>query len=366
MWKTELHESIRTISELKSLGYIGETEYEALTGIAEQFPIMIPNYYLSLIDKSDPNDPIKKMCVPSAMELNMAGSFDTSGEADNTVIQGLQHKYKNTALILSTNICAMYCRHCFRKRLVGLSEVETMCMMDDIVEYIGLHDEIDNVLISGGDALLNSNRVLEHILAALSEMEHLKFIRIGTRIPVVLPSRITDDDELRDILSACSAKKPLYIVTQFNHPRELTAQASLAVKQLNECGIIVNNQTVLLHGVNDNIPTLAKLLNKLTSSGVIPYYVFQCRPVAAVKTQFQVPFLTAIDIVEGAKAKVNGIAKRFKYVMSHPSGKIEIIGKIRGSKMVFKYHQPKYDEDIGRLFAVNVTADQCWLDEQLA
>ena len=363
MWENELHDSVRTISELKSLGYISPDNFEAMERVADEFPIMIPRYYLSLIDKNDPDDPIRKMCVPTVMELDTSGTFDTSGEADNTVVRGLQHKYKNTALMLSTNVCAMYCRHCFRKRLVGTSESETLQIVSGAADYIREHPEIDNVLVSGGDALLNNNRTLDNILGELVKIESLKFIRIGTRVPVVLPNRIIEDAELTGMLKRYSAKKRIYVVTQFNHPRELTPQAKKAVKALNECGINVNNQTVLLRGVNDSVETLSKLLNKLVASGIAPYYVFQCRPVAAVKAQFQVPFLEAIDIVEGAKAKVNGIAKRFKYAMSHPTGKIEIVGKVHGDKMVFKYHQPKHEEDAGRLFAVDVTPDQCWLDD---
>ena len=363
MWQNELHESVRTIAELKSLGYVTEQEFNALDRIAQDFPVLIPRYYLSLIDPSDPDDPIRKMCIPSAFELDTSGAFDTSGEKDNTVVQGLQHKYRNTALMLSTNLCAMYCRHCFRKRLVGTDEAETMRMLDGVCGYIAEHTEIDNVLVSGGDALLNSNRAIERILGALCAMEHVKFIRFGTRTPVVLPSRITEDDELLDILKRYAAKKRIFFVTQFNHPREITKEARLAIRRLGSCGIIVNNQTVLLKGVNDDAETLSQLMDGLTLSAVVPYYVFQCRPVAAVKAQFQVPFLQAIDIVEGAKARLNGIAKRFKYAMSHPSGKIEIVGKVGENMMVFKYHQPKYDKDAGRIFAMNVTPDQCWLGD---
>ncbi len=365
MWKNELAESVRTVAELKELGYVNEADTPALEAVTEEFPLLIPRYYLSLINKDDPDDPIRKLCIPSAMEADLSGSFDTSGEADNTKLQGLQHKYKNTALILSTNLCAMYCRHCFRKRLVGVSEQEMLSFMQDAAAYVSEHKEIDNVLISGGDALMNSNRVLDSFLSDLYTIDHLKFVRIGTRTPAVLPSRINKDPELVDMLKRYASIKPLYVVTQFNHPRELTPQARAAIKRLKDAGISVNNQTVLLRGVNDDPAVLAKLLNRLSAAGVLPYYVFQCRPVAAVKEQFQVPLVRAIDIVEDAKSKVSGIAKRFKFAMSHPTGKIEIIGKIHGNIMVFKYHQPKVVEDAGRMFAVQVTPEQAWLSDEL-
>ena len=182
-------------------GYLGLTaeEEKQMQEILERYPMAVPEYYLLLIDREDPNDPIRRMCIPSLTETDMSGEFDTSGEADNTVQTGLQHKYAQTALILSTNRCAMYCRHCFRKRLVGLDDAETAKNFEAMMEYVAEHKELTNVLVSGGDSFMMSNRMIKRYLDALTGMEHLDLIRFGTRVPVVFPDRILKDQELQDI-----------------------------------------------------------------------------------------------------------------------------------------------------------------------
>ena len=233
---------------------------------------------------------------------------------------------------------------------------------EQMADYIREHAELNNVLVSGGDSLLNSNRVIDYYLQHLTAMEHLDFIRFGSRLPVTFPQRIYDDPELLAMLKAYNEKKRLYVITQFNHPNEVTAEAQRALDALLNCGIIVSNQTVLLQGVNDDPQTLATLMRHLTSAGVIPYYVFQCRPVTSVQTQFQVPLLRGSEIIDQAKALLNGPAKRFRYCMSHVTGKIEILGRL-GDEMLFKYHQAKYPQDQARIFTQAVTDDQCWLDD---
>lgn len=362
-WKEMLNHSIRDVEGLQKILTLSEEESIQIGEIIEKYPLCVNPYYLSLIDKNDPHDPIRKMCIPDNHEFSEGGQTDTSGEADNTVIQGMQHKYKQTALILSTNQCAMYCRHCFRKRMVGASSDEIASQLPVMADYVRRHKEINNVLISGGDAFMNSNQTIKKYLRYFTDIPTLDFIRFGTRIPVVLPQRITEDDELLNILKSYSERKQIIIVTQFNHPRELTPEAVSAIKKLQDVGCIIRNQTVLLQGVNDNPDVMAQLLNTLVSYGVIPYYIFQCRPVEGVKNQFQVPFVQGIEIVEQAKEQMNGQAKSVRFAMSHPTGKIEILGKAGRSKMVFKYHQAKYDQDHGRIFTQKVDCTQCWLDE---
>lgn len=360
--KEKLHNTITKAEELKDILHLSNEEVVKLDDILERYPMCITPYYLSLIDFDNPNDPIKKMCIPSIDETDLSGSFDTSGEGENTIITGVQHKYKQTVIVLSTNHCAMYCRHCFRKRLVGLSDEEIASHFEEMVEYIKNHKEISNVLISGGDSFLNSNKVIEKYLKELCEIEHLDLIRFGTRIPVVYPERITKDENLKEILKKYSKKKQIYVVTQFNHPNEVTQEATNAVASLREAGVTVKNQTVLLKGVNDDSQVLGSLLKKITSIGIIPYYVFQCRPVTGVKNQFQVPLKEAIDIVEGAKNLQNGQGKCFRYCMSTVRGKVEILGKVEENKILFKYHQAKYEEDMGKIFVREVDDDQAWLD----
>jgi len=360
-WQTLLSQSHRQIETLQDLfGFLPE-EMPSFQSIQEQFPVFVNPYYLSLIDRTDPDDPIRKMSIPSLKELEKTGSLDTSGEQSNTVLPGLQHKYRETALILSTSQCAMYCRHCFRKRLVGLSEEEICSRIEDMASYIRDHKEISNVLISGGDAFMNSNETIGQYLSELCDIPHLDFIRFGTRTPVVLPQRITFDTDLTDLLKTYTKKKKIYVVTQFNHPNEITKEAAAAVDTLLSLGIPVRNQTVLLKGVNSDSKVLGLLLKQLTGIGVIPYYIFQCRPVMGVMNHFQVPFSDGYKIVQNAMQMQNGQGKCCRFMLSHVSGKIEILGDLGKGEMLFKYHQAKKPADMGRIFTKKIAADQCWL-----
>ena len=364
-WQNELRNGIRTAEELAPiLGWTAE-ETAQHAEVLDRFPMLITPYYLSLVDPKDPGDPIGRMCIPSLEELEGGGSFDTSGEADNTKLEGMQHKYSQTVLLLSTNQCAMYCRHCFRKRLVGLSEEELNKRVDEVVSYVKDHWEISNVLVSGGDALLNPNHIVERYLRELSAVEHLDFIRFGSRVPVTLPERIYGDQEFLDMFAHYAQKKALYLVTQFNHPRELTPQAVRALRAMIQRGVQVRNQTVLLRGVNDSGQVLGELLSRLTRVGVVPYYVFQCRPVTGVKDRFQVPIEEGIRIVDAAKARQNGFGKSIRYAMSHPRGKIEILCRLPSGETVFKFHQSKDDADNARPFTRTLSPSDTWLDEEL-
>lgn len=361
-WKDEMRECARTLEDLGDRLQLDEGARSRMSEILERAPMAVPPYYLSLIDFDDPEDPIGRLAIPSLREEDQSGSLDTSGEADNTVAVGIQHKYRETVLMLSTNECAMYCRHCFRKRLVGLPDEGTARDLEAIEAYLLEHDEVTNVLVSGGDALMCSNERIDSILGMLAGIPHLDFIRIATRVPVTLPSRITTYGELRSILERRRAEKQIFMVTQFDHPREVTPEAAEAVGAVLGLGIPVRNQTVLLRGVNDDAEVLGSLFRKLTSIGAEPYYVFQCRPVSGVKSQFQVPLREGCRIVEGAKALQNGLGKSFRYCMSHVTGKIEILGELDGGRMAFRYHEAKDRADLGRLLVREVSDDQAWFD----
>lgn len=364
-WQEQLRSGVRTAPELAALLHLSPEEEARYKQLIDRFPVLIPPYYLALADLENPDDPIRRMCVPSFDELNPDGSFDTSGEATNTKLEGLQHKYTPTALLLSTNQCAMYCRHCFRKRLVGLSNEELSKRVDDAVDYLKAHTEITNILVSGGDAFMNPNSILERYLRELTAIDHLDFIRFGSRTPVTLPERIYGDPEFLEIFSRYAGKKAIVLVTQFNHPKELTEEAARAVHAMTGMGIAVRNQTVLLRGVNDDPETLGALLRGLTRMGAAPYYVFQCRPVTGVKGRFQVPLRESAAIVEKAKAQQNGLGKGFRFAMSHPRGKIEILGEDESGAMLFKFHQSKYPEDAGRIFSRRLSSGDTWLDDGL-
>ena len=208
---------------------------------------------------------------------------------------------------------------------------------------------------------MNSNDNIRAYLDTFSKIPTLDFIRIGTRTPVVLPMRIYEDEELLDLLKEYNKKKQILIVTHFNHPNEITPEAVRAVKTLIGCGLILRNQTVLLRGVNDDPRTMASLLNRLVSIGVIPYYIFQCRPARGALHEFQIPLLRASRIVEEARTMMSGQAKSIHYCMSHVTGKIEILGCLEDGRMLFKYHQAKLEKDNSRIFIEKLAPDQCWL-----
>jgi lysine 2,3-aminomutase len=363
MWREELRHNIRTVEQLKKYIPLTLREERQIKHVIEHHPMNITRYYMSLIDKNDPHDPLKKMIVPSIDELDITGSYDPSGEAANTVLPGLQHKYAPTALILTTNRCTAYCRHCFRKRLIGLPTEEIIKKFDEAVKYITQHTEINNVLLSGGDPFTLSTNIIKNFVEKLVAIPHLKFIRFGTRTPVMAPDRINEDEELLSLLQHYSLRRrKIYVSTQFNHPRELTKQSIRAVNKFIRRSIAVNNQTVLLKGVNDDPNTMADLQNMLAGIGVIPYYVFQCRPVKRVKYSFQVPIVRGLEIMREAKRKCSGYSKRFRYVMSHRTGKIEILA-ITNREIYFKYHEAKDPQNNSRFFKRKVVPLGGWLDD---
>jgi lysine 2,3-aminomutase len=353
---------ITTIKQLEEYISFTDSEKNKIQKVIDSHPIRINKDYMDLINWNDPNnDPIYKMVIPSIEENRLEGSFDTSGEQENTKLQGLQHKYPQTALVLTTNSCASYCRYCFRKRLVGLSVDEIVKDWDSIVKYITEHKEITNVLLSGGDPFTLPTNRIKYILEKISDIDHLDFIRFGSRILVVYPDKILKNNELINILKAYSSKKKIYITTQFNHPKEITPKTIGAIEKLSDAQIIVNNQTGLLKGVNDDPAVMAELQSKLIKINVIPYYIFQCRPVKKIKNIFQVPLQQGYHIIEQTKSMLDGVSKRFKFIMSHETGKIEIIGLIE-DKMYFKYHHPKDKSQIGKIFHKKMNIDDCWLD----
>ena len=362
-WKDELRRSVRTVEELEKYVSLSPRENRQLQRVIERHPMRVNRYLLSLIDWDDPQDPIRKMVVPSVDELIPLGSYDTSGELQSTRLPGLQHKYAQTALILATNRCATYCRYCFRKRLVGRPSEEIIGRFDRAARYIENHPEISNVLVSGGDPLILRTDIVEKFLRRLSLISHLSFIRFGSKTPAAFPERFLGDPDLLELFKRYSTKnRRVCISTQFNHPRELTDQAKSAVDRLIRSRVILNNQTVLLKGVNDDPEVLAELQNGLVATGVNPYYVFQCRPVKRVKHHFQLPLRRGYRIVQEARKSLNGYSKRFRYVMSHRSGKVEIVGLHR-DEMYFRYHQARDSRNLGKFFKRTLTPYAGWLDD---
>jgi len=358
----QFYKIIVNIDQLSNLVPLSGGEKNKLKEIIEKEPLKITQHYASLINWGDKNDPLLKIVMPSVEELIETGYVDTSGEYENTKINGLQHKYPQTALILATSNCASFCRFCFRKRLVGKISDEIACDYNEINKYIQDHKEINNVLLTGGDPMTLPTDNLLEIIGNLRKIEHIKSIRVGTRILAYLPQRIIEDKELLNGLAEYSTpEKRLYVISHFDHKKEISDLSIKAIDLLLKKGIILLNQSVLLKGVNDNPDSVTDLFNKLSDIGIRSYYLFQCRPVKNGK-HFQVSLKNGYEIFEKAKLKMSGLAKTARYIMSHTSGKIEVIG-VKEDKIYLKYHQAKDTKDIGKFFSLKLTDNSFWLDD---
>src|SRR5690625_3942693 len=256
----------RYITDIDRIEQIPKEEREKLKKITDKFVFRVNDYYLNLIDWDDPNDPIRKLVIPNEDELNDYGRWDASDEDTNYVVPGCQHKYKTTALLLVSEVCGAYCRYCFRKRLFRNDVREASINVEPALQYIAEHPEINNVLLTGGDPLMLVASRLDMILSRLREIEHVKIIRIGSKLPAFNPMRIYEDEELLDVIRKYSTpEKRIYIMAHVNHPREITDEAYKAFQALHEAGAIVVNQTPVLKGINDDPDVLAELMDKLRS-----------------------------------------------------------------------------------------------------
>jgi KamA family protein len=356
--------SVKTkhITKIEHLDRLGKQEIVDLQKVTDKFSFRCNDYYLSLIDWDDPADPIRRIVVPNVQELDEWGRLDPSDEQAYTVIPGLEHKYHSTALFLVSNICEGICRYCFRKRVFMDSQSTRLRDIPAAIQYVRQHSEITNVLLTGGDPLVLKTSQLENIIQQLRTIDHVEIIRIGTKMPAFNPYRILDDPTLPDVIETYSTEhKKIYIMTHFAHPRELTEQAVNSVHLLQKAGAMTANQTPLIRGLNDNPHVLAELLGKLSYIGAVPYYIFQCRPSLGNKP-YTVPIEEGYEIIERAKARVSGLAKRLRYVMSHSNGKIEIVG-ITKNRVYFKYHRAADDADSGRFLVLKRNSNAYWLDD---
>ncbi len=352
----------RYITKIEQLKQLSEQQRAELKKVTDKFAFRVNDYYLSLIDWDNPNDPIRYIVIPNIQELDEWGRLDPSNEKAYTVMPGLQHKYHSVAVFLATNKCEGVCRYCFRKRLFIESETEYLQDWDAAYQYVSEHPEITNVLLTGGDVLMLTTSKLEDIFARLREIAHVQIIRLGTRIPSYNPYRIVDDPALLKAIKKYSTdEKKIYVMTHFVHTRELTDVAVEAVALLQKAQAKLANQTPLIRGVNDDPKVLAELLAKLSFIGAVPYYIFQCRPALGNKA-YTVPIEEGYEIVEQAKSRVSGLAKRARYTMSHSSGKIEIVGKTK-DYVYFKYHRAFRDEDSGRFMVFKSNPNAYWFDD---
>lgn len=356
-WEQILSESRRSISDLRARLRLSDEETAGLEEFSCRYPIVIPEGYLRLISPWDPDDPIRLMCLPK-----VSAAAEPTAVVDTT-LEGGQHKYRQSVLIVSNNDCLTYARRCYRGDFAPITADEASVRIPKLAEYIGDHAEIDNISIGGGDAFLNSNERIGEYLKSFSFLPSVRYIRFTTSTPATLPERITDDDgELLRLLSRYAKAKAIVIVTQFDHPRELTDGAVAALRMLRECGCTIRNESVLLKGVNDDPQTLVELMGGLVAAGVEPYYLYQCRQPIAVRDNLQVPLADGMRAVIEAKGRMSGMAKSFRFVMAHARGKIEMVGFTEGGEAVFKFHEARGAEDQDRLFMRALEEGQTWID----
>jgi len=350
------------VTRIEQLEHLSEQEKTELKKVTEKFAFRSNDYYLSLINWDDPDDPIRTIIIPHTKELDQWGRLDPSDEKAYTILPGLEHKYNSTALLLVSNVCDGICRYCFRKRVFIGPQSEYLRDLPAALQYISNHREITNVLLTGGDPLVLTTEKLENIIRQLRQIEHVRIIRIGTKTPVFNPYRVIEDPSLLAMLEKYSTGfRKIYVMSHFIHPREITDLSIQAVHLLQNAGAMIANQTPLIRGLNDNPEVMAELLRKLSFIGAAPYYIFQCRPALGNKA-YTVPIEEGYEIIEQAKSKVSGLAKRAKYAMSHKTGKIEIIGRT-DDFIYFKYHRAAKDVDSGRILVFRRNPNAYWLDD---
>jgi lysine 2,3-aminomutase len=312
-WKQELAGTVRDVSALERHLRLTDAERAAIEGI-DGLPLGVTPRFLSLMDPDDPACPIRRQVVPSAAEVSDDWAHaDPLGEEAREEVPFLVHRYPDRALLLVTDRCAAYCRFCTRKRVVGQGPTAQLSHLEAAVDYVRARPGIREVILSGGDALVFDDEKLARLLGWLRTIEHLDVIRVATRVPAFVPSRVTPE-----LVALLRAHKPVYALVHFNHPRELEGEAAVAVDRLVEGGVPVLAQTVLLRGVNDDADTLEALFRGLVRLGAKPYYLHQC-DLAEGTAGFRVPLDEARRLVGGLRGRISGIAMP-TFVVDIPGG----------------------------------------------
>lgn len=332
-WNWQYSHRIETVDELSQYLNLSEEERDEIRKCLETYRMAITPYYLSLIDPYDENDPIRKQAVPSISELYFANEDERDPlheEVDSPCV-GLTHRYPDRVLLLVTNQCSMYCRHCTRRRFSGQCDMAlNSAQIEESIAYIRAHKEVRDVLVSGGDPLTLSTEKLECILQKLREINHVEIIRIGTRIPVVMPQRITT--ELCDMIKKYH---PIWMNVHFNHPNEITAESINACSMLVDSGVPLGNQSVLIAGVNDCVHIMKKLVRELVRIRIRPYYIYQC-DLSLGLSHFRTSVAKGIEIIEGLQGHTTGFAVP-TFVIDAPGGGGKI--PISPNRIISQGHQ---------------------------
>lgn len=315
-WKWQVRNRIETVDELKKYIPLTEEEEEGVKQCLKSLRMAITPYYLSLIDINDPNDVIRKQAITTAAELikSDADLTDPLHEDGDSPVPGLTHRYPDRALLLVTDQCSMYCRHCTRRRFAGQSDTALpVAQIDNAIDYIAKTPVIRDVLISGGDPLLLSDEKLEYIIQRLRNIPHVEIVRLGSRTPVVMPQRITEN-----LVNMLKKYHPIWLNTHFNHPKEITEDSRRACELLANAGIPLGNQSVLLRGVNDCVNVMKKLVHELVKIRVRPYYIYQC-DLSVGLGHFRTTVSKGIEIIEGLRGHTSGFCVP-TFVVDAPGG----------------------------------------------
>lgn len=315
-WKWQVKNRIETLDQLKKYIKLTAEEEEGVRLSLQTLRMAITPYYLSLIDPGNPHCPIRKQSVPTAAETHRADAdlLDPLHEDEDSPVPGLTHRYPDRVLFLITDMCSMYCRHCTRRRFAGHNDCETTKeRIDGAIDYIAKTPQVRDVLLSGGDALLVSDKMLESIISRLRQIPHVEVIRIGTRTPVVCPQRITDD-----LVNMLKKYHPVWVNTHFNHPDEITPESTAACARLADAGIPLGNQSVLLRGINDSAEIMKSLVHGLVKMRVRPYYIYQCDLSMGLE-HFRTPVSKGIEIIENLRGHTSGYAVP-TFVVDAPGG----------------------------------------------
>ena len=315
-WRWQVKNRIETLDQLKKYIPLTKEEEEGAEKCLKTLRMAITPYYLSLIDPSNPNDPIRLQAIPTGLEAKRspADLEDPLHEDTDSPVPGLTHRYPDRVLLLITDQCSMYCRHCTRRRFAGQSDnCMPMERIDRAIEYIRNTPVVRDVLLSGGDALLVDDDILEYIISKLREIPHVEIIRIGSRTPVVMPQRITDN-----LVNMLKKYHPIWLNTHFNHPNEITEESKAACEKMANAGIPLGNQSVLLRGVNDCVHVMKDLVQGLVKIRVRPYYIYQCDLSLGLE-HFRTPVSKGIEIIEGLRGHTSGYCVP-TFVVDAPGG----------------------------------------------
>ncbi|HHT03682.1 MAG TPA: lysine 2,3-aminomutase [Bacteroidales bacterium] len=315
-WKWQVRNRIETLDDLKKHITLTKEEEEGVMKSLKTLRMAITPYYLCLIDSNSPHCPVRRQAIPTAAELYKADAdlLDPLSEDEDSPVAGLTHRYPDRVLFLITDMCSMYCRHCTRRRFAGQNDHESpQDRIQQAIDYIARTPQVRDVLLSGGDALMVSDKMLESIIQRLRAIPHVEIIRIGTRTPVVCPQRITDD-----LVNMLKKYHPIWLNTHFNHPNECTEESTEACAKLANVGIPLGNQSVLLRGVNDDTRVMKKLVQKLVMMRVRPYYIYQCDLSMGLE-HFRTPVSKGIEIIENLRGHTSGYSVP-TFVVDAPGG----------------------------------------------